>query len=416
MYKVSENNLVVQHNNIIEAKYKLSVEEQRLIKVLVSMIEPDDEDFKEYRLAVLELANLLDIKRKDFYGAVKNTTKKLIENVLVVEYMEGTLQVAWLSSAHYHKGEGVVDIAFSPKLKPFLLHLKSHFTSYKLGNIIRLKRTYSIRLYELLKQYEKIGKRRFTIEELRKLLMIDENEYKSFKNFKVRVILSAQEEINEKTDIRFEFTEERKNQKCVAIEFSIYPNKSQDTTEEQEVDETGSLVCANDEQTHEVFNLTREPIPTNLQAIYLNKRTPEEIRECIEEAHIFEEVQRANNTPIENYQGLYRDAIMEGWHKTRNQSKALQKLRKEESDRKIKEDRARTKAEEEARELANKQREEAMKQFKSMPKEVQELIKNQYLQTIKGNKSVVNAFNEALEKGTYSMFFQVHIKDLFNPK
>lgn len=221
MYKVSENNLVVQHNKIIEAKYKLSVGEQRLIKIITSMIEPSDDDFKTYRLSVSDLAGLLDIKRKDFYDAVKDITEKLISNVLVIEYVTGTLQVAWLSSALYHKGDGVVDLKFAPELKPFLLQLKSNFTAYELRNVIRLRKTHSIRMYELLKQYEKIGKRKFSLEELRNILMIDDSEYKTFNGFKKRVLFSSQEEVNEKTDIYFEFTEERKNQKCVAIEFTI---------------------------------------------------------------------------------------------------------------------------------------------------------------------------------------------------
>jgi len=39
---VSNTSLVVQHNKIVEAKYKLSIGEQRLVKLLISMIEKND--------------------------------------------------------------------------------------------------------------------------------------------------------------------------------------------------------------------------------------------------------------------------------------------------------------------------------------------------------------------------------------
>lgn len=50
---------------------------------------------------------------------------------------------------------------------PYLLQLKERFTRYELKNILYFKNKYSIRIYELLKQYEKIGKREINIKELR---------------------------------------------------------------------------------------------------------------------------------------------------------------------------------------------------------------------------------------------------------
>jgi plasmid replication initiation protein len=227
---VTDKSLVVQHNKIIEARYKLSIGEQRLVKVLVSMIEPTDEDFKKYRIAVSDLANLLDIKRKDFYGAVKMATRKLIGNVLSFELEKRTIQAAWLASADYHDGEGFVDLQFAPVLKPFLLQLKQHFTTYELGNVIRLKHRYSIRIYELLKQYEKIGRRKFTVSDLRSFLMLDEGQYKLYKDFKKYVLLPAQSELPEKTDISFDMVEEREWKTCVAIEFIIKSQKRPQNT------------------------------------------------------------------------------------------------------------------------------------------------------------------------------------------
>jgi len=223
---MTATSLVVQHNKIIEAKYKLSVGEQRLIKLLISMIEKDDEDFKAYRIAVADLSKLLDISDNDFYRKVKVSAKKLISNVLTFKGFDGReLQVAWLSSAEYIPNDGVVELEFSPKLKPFLLQLKQHFTAYELGNVINLKHTYSIRIYELLKQYEKIGRRTFDIEVFRELLMLEEDQYKQFCDFRRWILKPANKELKEKTDIDFEWREERKNQKCVAIEFIIIPQK-----------------------------------------------------------------------------------------------------------------------------------------------------------------------------------------------
>ena len=214
--------LVVQHNKIVEARYRLSVGEQRLIKYLVSLIDPRDEDFKPYQIAVADLLKLLGLSDKDFYRKIKVWTERLIGNVLVFRGEdEEELQVAWLSSAKYQPKSGVMELQFSPELKPFLLHLKSRFTAYELANIIRLKHTYSIRLYELLKQYEKLGRREVKIGQLRELLMLEKGEYPRFCDFRRWILKAAQTELAEKTDLVFTWTERKVKQKCVAIEFTI---------------------------------------------------------------------------------------------------------------------------------------------------------------------------------------------------
>lgn len=229
---ISDKELVVQHNRIVEARYKLSVGEQRLMKLLISMIEKDDEDFKVYPIEIKAFYELLGISDNDFYGKIKAISKKLLSNVLIFRDFDGReLQVCWLSSAEYIEKKGLVELEFSPKLKPFLLQLKNNITYYKLANIIYLKHTYSIRIYELLKQYSKIGRRKFEIQEFRKIIGIAEHEYQQFSDFRKRVLKVAQQEITEKTDISFTWEEEKKRQKCIAIEFFIQSKNPQPDNE-----------------------------------------------------------------------------------------------------------------------------------------------------------------------------------------
>jgi hypothetical protein len=91
-----------------------------------------------------------------------------------------------------------------------------------LKNVIRLKIIYSIRIYELLKQYERIGQRTFEIGELRKILGVKPNEYKKYNDFKRKVLHTAQRELSLKTDIEFKFSEMKTGRKITDIEFVIF--------------------------------------------------------------------------------------------------------------------------------------------------------------------------------------------------
>jgi plasmid replication initiation protein len=120
---------------------------------------------------------------------------------------ESELVVNWLSASRYHHRKRLVELEFSPQLKPYLLKLKKDFTKYKFANVLVLKSKYSIRMYEPLKRYLNIGKRRFTIEQLRNLLEIEPGKLTNYGHMKQRVLLKTQKELADKTDISFEFEE-----------------------------------------------------------------------------------------------------------------------------------------------------------------------------------------------------------------
>lgn len=232
--------LIVKSNQLVESSYKLTTQEQRIILLMASMIKSEDEDFKLYRIDINRFMNLIGVTGHSKYSEIQTTTEKLLEKVLIIRDGESVLQLSWLSSAEYFKGKGYVELEFSPKLRPYLLQLKDRFTSYQLKNVIRLKRSYSVRLYELLKQYEKIGERYFLLENFKKIIWIRENEYQRYNDLKKRIILPAQKELAERTDILFDFEEDKQGRKVIGIKFKIFKNEIE---EEKVVEILESELC-----------------------------------------------------------------------------------------------------------------------------------------------------------------------------
>jgi Initiator Replication protein len=216
----NSNNLVTKSNKLIEANYKLGVMEQKIILCLASNIHPADSDFKTYTLPIKEFTKLLGLKGTPKYTELRKITKELMQKVFEVHINNKIIQVSWLSYVAYNKSEGTIDIRFDPFLRPYLLELKKEFTSYKLENVVKLKSSYAIRLYELLKQYEKIQERTFLLKDLRKILGV-EGIYPAYGNFKQRVLVSAQKELANKTDISFQIEEIKRERKVTKVKFLI---------------------------------------------------------------------------------------------------------------------------------------------------------------------------------------------------
>ncbi|MED1790979.1 replication initiation protein [Brevibacillus laterosporus] len=221
MSDVHTNDLVTKSNRFIEANYKLGAQEQKVILLLASKIQPSDDDFKPYTFSIKEFAKLINVKGEYLYSDLRKITLNLLSKPFEIFINDTLIQTNWLMEASYR--DGTVSLKFNSFLKPYLLQLKREFTSYRLSNIVTLKSAYSIRLYELLKQYETIGTRSFDLATIRKVLGV-EDIYPVYANFKNRVIIPAQKELAKKTDISFEFTEEKAGRKVNKLVFKIFPN------------------------------------------------------------------------------------------------------------------------------------------------------------------------------------------------
>lgn len=210
---MNEKYLVTQANNLIEARHNnpLTAREQKIVLTMVGGIEPQDEDFKDYLISLKSFSEMLGLAGSTKYTEIKEIVKGLMEKTVEIPSENGGwILTHWVSSAEYVNGEGIIKLSFSPKLKPYLLQLKNQFTSYRLSNVLSLNSTYSIRLYELMKKWQHLGKWENSVEELKLKFGVPKQSYQRYNHFKTRVILRAVEEVNAKTDLFIDYKEIKK--------------------------------------------------------------------------------------------------------------------------------------------------------------------------------------------------------------
>ncbi|WP_456364125.1 replication initiation protein [Priestia aryabhattai] len=218
------SNLVTKANSFVEAAYKLGVTEQKVLLCIASNIRPTDKDFQTYTFSINDFRKLIKSKAKSIYNDIDEITQRLMSKPFIILNEKGhPTRINWLSKATYNSNEGTVTVRFDPDLKPYFLALSEKFTKYKLENVIHLKSSHSIRMFELLKSYEGLTERTFTLVELREKLGI-EDKYPSWINFKQKVLDRAQKELEEKTDISFTYTPIKQGRPVVKVKFKIKSN------------------------------------------------------------------------------------------------------------------------------------------------------------------------------------------------
>jgi len=233
-----KNKVVTRRNDLIEARFRLTLQEQRLMYWVISCIEPDDDDLKTYRVSIQELAQVIDTKNKDTYGRLKKITKKVMSRIIELKKDDREILIPLINKAIYHKGKGTIDIRLDEDLKDYLLQLKDNFTSVKVNELFSLSSTYAMRIYELLMQYKRIGERTIALSELRNMLNIKPEQYQRFQHFDTRVLKKAQSEINNKTKLQFTYEKIKRNRSIHSIRFILLKNKQPKTSQKKSNDDS----------------------------------------------------------------------------------------------------------------------------------------------------------------------------------
>lgn len=236
--------MVIKHNALVNASYRLSLAEQRL--VLLSIVEarrvganitPMD------RLTVSAdiYARAFNITRQASYMALKEACENLFNREYgYIEILNKGVRVVrsrWVSEIAYNEQQATVDLIFAPSIVPYITNLEQQFTSYDLEQVAELNSKYSVRLYEIIIAWKGNGKtNQISIEKLRERLGVADDEYQKMELFKRRILDKSLLEINQKTNITLSYEQHKQGRKIIGFTFTIKqkPNTKQKKTKDDE--------------------------------------------------------------------------------------------------------------------------------------------------------------------------------------
>lgn len=219
--------IIEKKNGGTEIDFKVTTRAHKVSRLIISLISPDDQDLRYYKVDISTLKTYLGYKPEfpngKFYQDLKEIANRLNKQPIEIRPDPQRIITAYfISSYELNHKTGEVTFEISGQLKPFLLQLKNNFTSVQLENIPRLSSGYSIRLYEILYQYKFIGKRTFdNIDRLQQMLG---SSYGKYSHFKARVLEFAQKDIAKNTNITFDYEEIKTGKKVTKLVFYIKDN------------------------------------------------------------------------------------------------------------------------------------------------------------------------------------------------
>lgn len=221
--------MVYKSNALIEAAYRLSVQEQRIVLACISQVRRDEPVTDEvmYSVTAEEIATMAGVAIESSYTQLKEAALRLKRReVRLTQEPNGRDQkpsimiTGWVQTIVYREGEGRVELRFTKDMLPYLTELTKQFTKYALADVAKMDSTHAIRLYELLMQWDSIGQREIGIDQLRAWFQL-EDRYPSIKDFKKWVLEPAVEQINEHSPLAVNWSQQKTGRKVTHLVFDF---------------------------------------------------------------------------------------------------------------------------------------------------------------------------------------------------
>ena len=227
---------VVKKNTLNECMHNLTLVEMRLMQLAIvdfrNKVEFDSNAVVEIHASVY--AETFNVSRQTAHEAILEAEKTLFQRQFTFINDNGkTVKSRWI--AHVEYSDNSIRIGLSLPVIDAISRIdgkETPFTRYHIEQTHALNSRYSLRLYELVVQYLKMGKTPiFELKKFRFQMGLLPENYKEMKNFKKYVLDLAVNEINEKTNITIGYEQKKKGRVITGFIFTVNEKrKAKDVT------------------------------------------------------------------------------------------------------------------------------------------------------------------------------------------
>lgn len=228
---MKKSELVVKSNRLVEASYRLGLNEQRIILYSICRCREEQKGlFPDLPVTITADAfakQFPSIDRTNVYRQLKDAMDALYERSVTLHDIDpdsGHARVKrtrWVSEAAYVDGAGNIQVIFTPEVIRYITRLETEFTSYQLEKVGHMTSAHAVRMYELLAQHRDTGTRTLNLVWLRDVLQIEPGEYKLTADFKKWVIDASVEQINKHSDITVSYKVQKTGRAITDFVFKI---------------------------------------------------------------------------------------------------------------------------------------------------------------------------------------------------
>ena len=193
---------------ITDKKDRFTLQELRFFSIYLAKINPYDQSTRRVKFKLSDFQKIMGFKtlnRVQLDKATDNLLKKIVRIPLESGGRKKFQLFNEFTIDKDSSGEWCIFANAHDDALPLLFDFKDRYFKYELWNVLQLTSAYQFRMYEILKQYETIGKREIEVSKLYDLLGVESGKYERWERFKTQILNGCQKALKETTDICYTY-------------------------------------------------------------------------------------------------------------------------------------------------------------------------------------------------------------------
>jgi len=211
LHDISPDKKIRQANALTSSRFEFSACQLDILFMIMATLEKGDESGKAYPVRVQDIEAITG--RKWNYQQVRESTQNMGSQMFEIGHYEDPVYTQlWLFRAvTFYKGKGYFEVKLADEARALLFDLKDNFTVLQLKAALSCTSKYAKRLYTIACQWRIKGEKVFDIGEFKEMLSlkdpkgIKKEQFTQISQFEERVLKIAKKQINEHTDIKFDY-------------------------------------------------------------------------------------------------------------------------------------------------------------------------------------------------------------------
>ena len=164
---IKKHNLIEKRNVLNEVRQNnMTLQEIRFFSIYLSKINARDSSTRVVKFPLEDFQKIMEFGRLNI-RQLENTTDSLLQKIVKVRSEDGGYTAFQLfKRCKVFKDETeqwYIEIDAHDDALPLMFEFKKEYFTYELWNALRLKSSNQLRMYEILKQYEKVGSRKVSV-------------------------------------------------------------------------------------------------------------------------------------------------------------------------------------------------------------------------------------------------------------
>lgn len=224
-----ENQKILMKNNqlISKTRYNITTIENRIFQTILYKLQRSSEDTYSCTISHEEFKSFIKNNNQATIKSITTTLTNLRKQSIYIKKTKKNGEIIWgqfgfINGFLYDEELNVFTIKASDEVYSMLRnYLGSGYTPVNLFLYLKLNNSYAQRLYELLRLWTNSKKViNYSVKDLKELMMI-EDKYPLYADFKRRVIKAAVKELNATEIFKIEIKENKIGRKVDSIDFIV---------------------------------------------------------------------------------------------------------------------------------------------------------------------------------------------------